>query len=335
MQNDSFQSMYELLHKIVYAEKKVPKQQIKNINISVVIESCKMEAITLRQASIIVLSLAKILNRRFKMLAEDSGNFLHLLAVKKAHRIPSTRNITLNIETTGIFINDEMVDFEREDILEAIETSMAADGFGSIGFDMDFGEGPSIEQARESTLVSGPLPAIDETGIAVTVKKRRMVEDRAIEISETIFKGNLRNVSDILKQEQAVPESIFESKIRIDPRVERMFEKIAEERAAIERSAIEEQRQASVGLEMEVPDFSFYPVEEAESQKEGLPIGIFDISTLPDAFVFNSVVRYYSIADKAHSFMALLVHGMHGTVAVSQNEPFGDIECKIIKRTCQ
>ncbi|ELA42180.1 uncharacterized protein VICG_00823 [Vittaforma corneae ATCC 50505] len=335
MQNDSFQSTHELLHKIVYAEKKVSKQQIKNINISLVIEDCVAETIALKQVSIIILALSKILNRRFKALAEDCGNFLHLLATKKANRVPSSRNITLNVETTGICIDDEMVDLEREDVIEAIETSAFADRLESIGLDMDFREAPSIEQARDSTVVSGPLSVMDETGITVAVKRRRMIEDRTIEISETIFKGNLRNVSDLLRREQVVPENIFESSIWIDPRVEKLFEKIAAERSVVERSAIEEQRHASVGFEMEAPDFSFYPVEEAKPQKEEIPSVIFDISTLPDTFVFNSIVQYYNIVDKASSFISLLVHATHGRITASQSVPFGSIECRIVKRELQ
>lgn len=321
MEKDNTENSYELLHKLVYAEKKVSKQNLKCINITVTIDECQSKPITLKQASIIILALSKLLNRRFKALIEDCGNLLQLLTTKKPLRVPHPKNITLNIEE-GTYI-ENVVDLPTEDR----ELSMYMDGEElTIGMDMEFGDAPSIEQAREGTMTASLL--LDDVNVSVNVKRKRIVQDRMTEISENIFRGNLRSVIDILKKEQAVDS--YKPKVWIDEKIARIFEKKLVENAiedpTMEAGTIEEERRASVDF---MPEFAVNPIETMTLCGDE---SLFDISKVPDVFQFECVIKEASPLEKASSFMTLLVELSHGTIEAQQNSPFGEIECRVVRR---
>lgn len=305
-------NLHEFLHKVVYAEKKVTKQQLKSIEINVILKECDTTKITLRQSSIIILALSKILNKRFKTLIEDCNNLLQILTTNKVHKIPSSKGITLNLELENLFIDDKMIDFEiNEEFEEINDTRM----FDNEPLDFDFQENPSIEQARNSTLITDSINVLDEnTLVNINVKRRKIIEDKTTEITDNIFRGNLRNVIEILKKEEKINKSIFESKLQIDKRIDEVFKREAE-------MTVEEQRQASVAFEMDAPDFSFIPVEQPEVQK------VENLLDFSNNFNFNLAIQNYSNYEKVISFLQLLVCANSGKIIVNQREPFGDIEC--------
>lgn len=335
MEKNNPSTLYELLHKLVYADKKVTKQQIKGIDICNIIQEAITTSTTLKQASIILLALAKVLNKKFKALEEDCKGLFQFLGSKKIYRIPSARNITLNVEDAGIFLNDAMVDIE-ETILDLVEESFLVDRFENAGFEVDFGGDPlSIEQARNSTLLSGEIHPIPEDGSII--KRRRLIQDRAIEIEESIFRRNLRSVVEILQREKISQKSIYEPRIHIDPKVERIFERIP-----LRGDVIEDERQASVGFDEQVPDFSFNPVDglinngpgnnSVEEGKEDPQTDGFDLLAQPDSFIFGFIVQNYSVFNKASAFVSLLAQATQGAVTVFQERPFCDIECRVVRR---
>lgn len=332
----------EILHKMVYAEKKVTKVQIKNINIVFTLESIDENNLTLRQASIIILALSRILNKKMSSLIEECNHLLSQVTRERPLKVPSNKNITLNIESTA-FIKDDMIDLEESDLI-AMETSILEEcpafevEFGGPDFnrvELDFGgDVPSIEQARESTLLNS-TGIFNET--TVTVKRRRMAEDRNIEIDETVFRANLRNVGDLLmKVKRTEPRGI-----EISPKVEEFF------RRHEERIVFEEERNNSVGFEPDFPaarsmfpeadikpaDGSAFPEAETEpAQSENMSVEMRQIFTeLPENFVFNFVVQNFNKIEKAEWFLELLMRTSKGEVKVLQEEAFSNIECVIIK----
>jgi len=321
MEKDNTQSSYELLHKLVYAEKKVPRHAIKCINITVTIEDCQREAVILKKASIIVLALSKILNRRFKALVDDCGNLLQLLTVRKLPRMPQTRNITLNTED-GVYIDDVV------GLLEGgIEFTMDIDGEEiPIGMDIEFGDAPSIEQARDSTMMASQF--LDVPEISVNVKRKRVIQDRTIEISENVFRENLRNVRDILRKEEGA--GAVESKVWLEKRIAELFRRREED------ATIEEERRTSVEHMVDfVPELDMNTVEMAgdvEDKSEADLTGLQDFTVLGDEFKFGEVVKETSSLEKARSFMSLLVELTEGNVQAKQDRPFSEIECRAVRR---
>lgn len=312
---------YELMHKVVYAEKKLHKQQLRDVDVAAIVEESQQGSLTLKRLSVVVLGLAKVLNKRFRALLEDCMSLLSLLSARKAPRIPPSRNITLQIED-GMFIEDEMVDLPDVEFPGDAFESMAMDAL-----DVGFEEIPSIEQARDSTLVASTVQADSLLG---GIKRRRMIVDRMTEIAEGVFRGNLRSVADILMRQ--AHETGVEPKIHVDAKIAKVFESGEEV-----RSHIEEHRM-SAEFEMGMPDFTFNPVEmeshKAEADEtavEPAMASAFDISMLPTVFSFNEVVKGLSVYERAASFMCLLTELTRGTAVAGQNEPFGSIECRLVR----
>lgn len=314
----------ELLHKIVYAEKRVTKTQLKNVDIEKTIRNADIERLTLKQATIIFLALAKVIEKRFKTLAEECNQIYQLLVadrMRKVHRLPSKKNITLDVENGRIVIKDDMIEMAEEEVITALETSIIESSIGQHLFDIDF-EAPSIEQARESTMISMGYP-LPDSSLGLAVKRRRVVEDARIEIAESIFRANIRNVADILMREGLGVEEILESRIEIDRRIEQVFE-----RAQAERAAMQEERRATVEFEVAEPEVTFGEepgVEITESQEKTL-----DLTVLPSVFVFDFIVQNYTAVEKSTAFASLLLQANQGKIRVEQKEPFSNIECTIL-----
>lgn len=308
-------SIPEILQKLVYAEKKVTKIQMKNINIVFILENTDINNITLRQASVIILALSKVINRRMNTLIEECNHLLAQVTKEKPLKIPSNRNITLNIEST-VFIKDDMVNLGEEDLIAMDTTILEEEYMDHPMFEMEFGDIPSIEQARESTLLNS-TGIFNET--TVTVKRRRTVEDRNIEIDETVFKANLRNVADILlKNKKMEPKGI-----EVSPKIEEFFKR-QEERTFLEEDRGEMKIDNSVGFdndtgfEMDLPS-----VSEPKSNS-----GIFEF---PEDFVFNFLVQNMERMEKSEFFFELLQKASRGEMKIFQGEAFSNIECSAIR----
>lgn len=328
------QLQMEVLQKIAYADKRVSKSQIKEININMVIDSHKVKNISLREASILILALAKIVARRFKFLIEDCNHVIQLLSkdtssVVKSVRIPSSKAITLNVENNLVLVDDGMADMDDQFVVPELEETILNE---NPAFEADFGDLPSMEQVRNSAVLSSGVFG-GESNVSVALKRRRVAEDGVTEIDETVFRGNLRNVADILRKERRCSiEELTKQKLQIDPKVAAVFRK-----PEAGNMTIEVQREPSFGVEdINHPEFSFAPggnatadsfvSAELDDRHDSLTTGI-NLSLLPETFKFGCVVEHLSVPEKASCFFALLALAAEGRIAVDQAEPFSEIEC--------
>lgn len=323
-----------MLERLAHGDKKITKKHIKEINIVIMLKNININKLSLKQASVIIVGIAKAISKKYKILIEDCNSLLQLFASKqlgtsKGVRIPSSKPITLSIDNNLMVVEEEL--FEEENILEMAEADLTFmdrhDTMienGQPVFEADFGNSLSIEQARNSTLVgSEAFPDLDL--VNVTLKRRKIAEDGITEFEETLFKGNLRSVSDILLR---VPTEILENKlkptIRIDDKIKTVFDRIK-----VEGEEVEEKRMASTMMD----DFGFNPIETAEqmsiSEVDLKPVNsTLILEELPESFIFNALVENLSASDKAAHFSSMLSAASTGRIAVAQENAFAPIKCK-------
>lgn len=327
----------ETLFNAVYADKKLSKAQLRSIDINLIIESSNVDKLNLKRLSIVLVALSKILQKRMKILLEDASHFYQLLnhcPAKRAPRAPSSKNITLNIENNRLFINDEMIDFGEELIMEALENSILDQSYMNQAFDVDFADGMSIEQVRESTLMSNEMNSniFNDTTLSINIKRRKIIEDSAIEISENIFKSNLRSVHDILMKPKASNLDISGSLIKIDKKMDQFLNSLKPILLPVE-----EQRHQDFDADFAAPDISFNPIEGSnnmssifKSDRAGNEFLLFeDLSSFPKNFIFNLLIQQISKEEKAINFLALLNLATEGRISPTQSHAFGAIECNL------
>lgn len=317
----------EILYKLAHTDRKFTKNQIREIEIEKVIEKVEVVRLTLREASHVVLGLARLVSKKMRILLEDCNAVLQLLtrdAPVKRHRVPSSRNITLAVEDGLAFIRDEQLALPEEEAIAELECSILNDMTGNPLFEVDFGDAPSIEQVRDSTLLSttGFVPE----GLAAEPKRRRIVQDSAIEIPEGTFRANIRSTAGITGQEDTGRLEL-EPLIRIDPRVNEMFRS-----EAVEEQRREMQFQEQPEFEMEFPEVPVQEIDREEEQSEKIHVEgpLLDISRLPSSFSFGFVVQELSVQDRAAGFVELLVMAGKGILRVSQSSEFTSIECMVV-----
>ncbi|KAM0681399.1 hypothetical protein GINT2_000601 [Glugoides intestinalis] len=307
--------LLELLHKVVYAERKLSKAQLKALDANKILDDPQYKDITLKQASIIILALAKVLNRRFKALIEDCNHvFQHITidAIKKKYRTPSTRNITLDLGNDKICIDDAMLEIKDGDAL--FDSLLLESAFDHPLFELDGREATSIEVARDSMGSSVIQPGFDSS-IAVGIKRRKVEVDSRIEIAENVFRSNIRNTVDILMKQTRLFREVQ------GIHLEKEFQKLFEERKE-DQEMIEEQRENEIEFEVSANEITV-EVEEPSIQQT------ISLANLPEKFEFNFITQNCSVLAKAMSFVELLVWASKGSVSVIQKESFSEIECAI------
>lgn len=304
----------EILHKVVYAERRLSKVQLKTVNVNKILEDPQYKDTNLKQAAIIILALAKVLNRRFKSLIDDCNHVFQLIAsdaIKKRYRTPSMRSITLDLGNDRIFINDEMVEIKEEDTL--FDSLLLESAFEHPLFEPEFRDATSIEVARDSMGSSIMQPGFDSS-IAVGAKRRKIEVDSRIEIAENVFRSNIRNTADILMKKTGILREVTGSRIHLEKDIQKLFE---ERREEVEM--IEQQRDNEIEFEVPIEE------EEPSSQQQ-----VISLSTLPQNFEFNFITQNCSVLAKAMSFVEVLVYASKGSMSVIQKSPFADIECALL-----
>lgn len=321
------QLQMDILHKMVYADKKITKSQIKEINISMIIDKNRTEHLSLKQASILIVALAKVVVRRFKFLMEDCGLAVQQISrsvssMCRSARIPSSKAITLSIENNLVLTDD------GADIDDSAYEEDPALNEGSM-LEIDFGDLPSVEQVRNSAVQSSGIFGSD----SMILKKRKITEDRITEIDESVFKGNLRRAADILKKQESIVGEQIKQRLRIDPRIAAIFCKTDKDKAAVEL-----QRGISLAMEeLDQSGFTISPDDNAIASGFGDPDSCdflaagLDLFALPETFKFSCAVQHLSVSNKASCFFSLLALATEGRIAAQQIEPFSEIECVQIK----
>lgn len=335
---DNNDSDLSILHRIAYNDKKITSRHLKELNIVVILRNINIENLSLKQASVIIIGLAKAISRKYKFLLEDCNHFLELLSSKQGGvprgvRIPSSKAITLNVDKNLMVIDEDL--FEYEDEFLALQKQGIEDTFmsrhdsmievGQSMFDVDFGDTLNVEQVRNSTLIGSEIfPGLDS--VTVTLKKRKIAEDGKTEQDETIFRGNLRSVTDILlKKTGASVKDKLVPLIHIEDKIKDLFAKTQEF-----DTTIEHQREPSLAFDdIGNNDVFFNSIEHTED-KNILESGsmIFSLEDLPDVFIFNNLAQDLSVTDKSSAFNSLLELCSDGKIVVKQIRPFSEIECR-------
>lgn len=323
----------DMLLTSVYSDKKLTKAQIRSININLVIDTLDADKLNLRKLSILLVALTKVLQRRMKSLLEDSNHLYQLLSntTKRSPRAPSSKNITLEIQNNRLFINDEEIDFGEETIVQELENSILEQSFANPGFEVDFGDNISIEQVRDSTLLSvGDMNAgsVIFSDLNVNIKRRKVIEDRTIEISETIFKTNLRTVQDILIRTQDHQINLSETLVKVDKKIEMFLDSLKQSFVPVEQ-----QRQQDFDADFSAPEVSFNPIDNSSDHQKIENSAIFSVfdefSTLSKQFIFNLLIQQLSKEEKAYNFLKLLDLANEGRILPFQSESFGVIDCHL------
>lgn len=340
-QMESNKKTIETLLDSVYADKKLSKAQIKTIDINLIIDDLDTDKLNLRKLSMILVALTKVLQRRMKALLEDSTHLYQLLShsTRKPVRSVSSKNITLEIQNNKLFINDEQIDFGEESIVKELENSILEQSFMNPMFDAEFGDAPSIEMVRDSTLLSNGdvglnMDSMMLSNLNVNIKRRKIVEDATIEISENIFRSNLRTVQDLLmrtKTENAV--DLNQTLIKVDQKIESFLNSLKQSFVPVEH-----QRQQEFEADFSVPEVSFNPIENSLNSINSKPdhsFGLFsvfeNISSLSKQFIFNLLIQQLSREEKAVNFLTLLNMANDGKISPVQTESFAPIECELIQ----
>lgn len=321
-----------LMWKILYVEKKVSKAMVNATNVGGALEELRQSHLDLKKAGIVILSLAKIISKRFKFLLDDCNSILQVISKDKKKIVRSiglshNKLLTLNVDNCKLFLNDEMIDLEEQISLEEDQNPFETQ-FADNFFEPDFinneivPELSAIEQVRESTVLSSSLFNED---IGLSIKRRKILNDNITEIDSEIFRANQRTTSDIvIKSQKKDFEELFKSKLYIDPKI---IEKFSTDTVENHRESVAFENGFEVDLEdNNVANFTEERVQE--SIEEGNKAE-FNIETVPKEFEFNSLVSNNNTSDRARMFSSMLALASQGKIKVSQDEAFGPIICVV------
>lgn len=292
---------------------KLNRNKINEIKIDLIFEEIKIENLTLKQASFLILGMAKVINRRFKYLLEDCKQFLQ---IKKRERTRRTVNkaITLAKENLSIIADDV---YEKED--EEFFKDESLIELDAPAFDIDFGNDLTIEEVRNSALSS----SIHPENLTITVKRRK-IEDKTTEIEEDEFKRSLKSYAELIKGKPRVL-SLGESKIEIPRKILEMFEiqeaklKILhelniEDPPEIERDSLIQERE----------DFDFNSLDNFDDA-----VGNRSFQEFPNEFEFNAFSSNWDTSTKAVQFYEILKLASDGKLKATQEKLYSEIFCVI------
>lgn len=325
-----------ILWKIVFADKKVSKTQIKAFDIQSALAVIHVQNLELGKAGMVLLALAKVVSKKMKFLLDDCTSVLQIIckekyAVVRSFRAPSSKPITLGAECSNLYINDDMLDLGDEMIVPRDELSLLENDTMLDHFDADFS---NIEQVREGTLLSSSNIFPENTFV---IKRRRMIEDSVAEYDLDVFRENIKCTSGIVSRQRR--EDIRDrlcSTLQIDSKLLSML-KIADRDVA----DVEAKRQSSLVDNSIDDDFLVEPAgeqtfDQGDATRESTVSEhkpFFDAANLPEDFQFDSIVGGYNRFDKAYCFISLLVMASRNEIAVEQNTAFGSIRCAVVKST--
>lgn len=323
-----------VLWRVVFADKRVSRAQIRAFSLRAALAVTHIENMELRRAGMLLLALAKMVSRKMRLLLEDSTGAFQVIcreryAVVRSLKTPSSRPITLGVGNENLYISDDMLDLGDEMILPRDETSLLESAMSH--FDAEFADFSNIEQVRESTLV-GSSSIVPNNESSFVMKRRRVIEDSVVEYDLDVLRTGARSAADAANRRRREEiQSGLCSTLHIDPKILAML-KIADGEAAAD---VEARRQSSFVDNFIENDFatdriddhifsqSDQTVESAVAESRPL----FSAGNLPAEFVFGDIVGSYSRLDRAGCFGALLGMASRGEVVAGQATPFGAINC--------
>lgn len=327
-----------ILWRVLFSEKKLTKKQIREIDTDAVISAAAgTQIVNFNIVRFVVLSVSKVISRKFRYLYEDCTAVL--LALDRAaeggairRHVPSSAPITLPLRNDNLFIGDDIFDLDdimadQRQLLELPDSGIFMDD----GFEASFAGLSNVEVARQGTLTESSLllPQLPE---AAAVKKRRVAEDGVTELPRNMLKIDSRSIA----QPRTLCDDLayrLRSLLEVDPLISSFLK---QDQSPVPE--IEQERAASVMMsDFNIGDFgdAFGDVDLQRSETStdistaDRTAVLFDASTLPSSFEFGTLVSGYSKTEQALYFGMLLAMASTGELTATQAEPYGPIGCII------
>lgn len=319
----------------VLRNKKISKKHIRSINIELVVDSLNKDISEYKRNIFLMLVLARLYNKKMKLLYEECTSAMHFLSTKiqKNIRLPkpvSNNNITLSLENSNFLIG-EVGDL---DIVEKSDNpDFLLDMFDNQLINNDLDNFSSVEQARDASTM-----LLDNS--TFIPKRRKEFEDQVTELClQNLKKNNFVRRDKLQKIDLSALRNI---NLQIDTRLNTFFENkenIAE---------IENVRQASILTDNAIPHFRSTELNSigddpfinntltvtdnniSEELGDSEKSDFFNFSTLPDSFEFNHLTSKYTKAMKSQCFIALLNLATNNKLIINQEFHFEAINCTVI-----